>query len=216
MNVTLCSIFRDSTEYVGRYLSQITRLRLAGVDVRLAMAEGDSSDGTYEALEMALRPGDFLMKVDHGGPKFHSVDHPDRWANIAKVVTALIGKVSDPGDALIWVESDLVWEPEAMVDLLASLDEVPAVAPMVYAQDTARFYDYWGFRKDGQPFNMWPPYWPGMSSAGEQRLIKIDSCGSCFVVDRAMFPELASWDGVWPFRAGGKLWLDPRVEVRHP
>lgn len=215
MTITVCSIFRNSTPYLDRYFAQIEGLRAAG-DVQLALAEGDSDDGTFEAIEGRLQPGDFLAKIDHGGPVFGSVDAEQRWAQIALVVSGLIGKIGDPGAALIWVESDLIWKPEALTALIGDLRFVPAVAPMVFHGDSARFYDIWGYRREGQCFSPYPPYWTGAHTGAHNMVTNIDSCGSCFALAPEAYPSLFSWDGRWPFTAGGDLWIDPRVEVIHP
>lgn len=211
--ITVCSIFRDASEHLDRYFHQVAELRLA-FDVRLALAEGDSHDDTWDALNVYAAPGDLVVKIDHNGPRFGSVDHPQRWAQIAHVVTGLLGKVDDPGAALIWVEGDLMWDVPTFTRLLDDLARTPtalAVSPLVVT-DVNRFYDTWGFRKDGQHFNPWHPYFDGP----EDRLVKIDSCGSCFAASPAAYPAVFGWDGFWPFTADGDLWLDPTLAVRHP
>lgn len=215
MKVTLGSMFRDSTGYLDRYFAQVGNLRDHGYDVRLALAEGDSVDGTYEALEGFLRSDDLLVKVDHGGRRWGSIDIQDRWDDIAVVMRGLLDALGDRrGDAFVWVESDLIWNVEAMEALLSDLATVDAVAPMVYADDSARFYDVWGYRRAGARFKPFPPYWQGQPEKAP--LLKIDSCGSCFALAPAAFGDLWHWSGHWPFTAGGSLWLDTEAEVRHP
>lgn len=212
--ITLASMFRDSGAYIDRYFAQVAALR-EHHDIRLVLAEGDSTDDTYANLKDRIGDNDTLIKVDHGDREYGSVDHPVRWANIATVARAIVNEVTDPGDAFIWVESDLLWEPASMLQLLS----VPViVAPMVIHDTTNRFYDYWGFRKDGQLFDQYPPYYPPTSPPPLEpnRLVKIDSCGSCFVADRSDWEIVTEWDGMWPFTASGQLWLDPTVTIRHP
>jgi hypothetical protein len=211
LKLTVASMFRNSTPYLGRYFSQIEGLRLLGHDIHLIVAEGDSTDDTYASLDERLRPSDKLLKVDHGGRHYGSIDHPARWADIAKVATAITAEFSHLSDAFIWVESDLVWNFSAMSQLLADLETVPAVAPMVMAGDSTRFYDTYGFRKNGQRFLPTPPYHPELDG----QLTRIDSCGSCFVLSPPAFRHLDTWDGIWPFRCSD-LWIDPNVAIRHP
>ena len=70
MGITLCSIFRNSEDYIDRYFLQIYNLeRVLGEPIRLVIAEGDSADDTYEQLEKHLvdhAEGDLLLKIDHG------------------------------------------------------------------------------------------------------------------------------------------------------
>lgn len=210
MTLTLCSIFRDAAGYLPRYQAQVAALRVRH-DVRLVVAEGDSSDDTLDRLKDWLGPDDTLVKHDHGGPAFGSVDHPQRWAQVAGVVRATLDAVVDPGPALVWVEADLVWRPEAIAALVADLDEAAAVAPLVLIGASDRFYDTWGYRRGGVGFSQQRPWY---SYDGGERLVPIDSCGSCFATSD--WPTLSAWDGRWPYGAGGGLRLDPAVEVRHP
>lgn len=208
--LTVASIFRDSTFYLHRYLDQIQRLRYEVDDVRCLWAEGDSVDGTYDRLEQFLRPGDILIKVDHGGPNFGSIDHPQRWDQIATVVRRLLDEWDGGRDGFVWVESDLVWEPETVVALVERAR--PALAPMVFHGHTDRYYDTWGFRKDGAQFAPWPPYFQG----NDGTISPIDSCGSCFALTPDAYDTVKNWSGHWPFTAGGQLAVDPTLEVRHP
>ncbi|HET6873992.1 MAG TPA: hypothetical protein VFH70_04400 [Acidimicrobiales bacterium] len=215
MNVTLCSIFRNSVGYVDRYFSQVHALS-GYVDLRLVLTYGDCTDATGPALEAAAdryeMPDVEIGQCDHGGPVFPSIDHPQRWDQIALVVRSTLDRVGDPGDALIWVESDLEWSSQTMLKLLDDLAHVPAVAPQNMHATSERFYDTWGFRIDSVGFNAWPPYHQGTPDP-DTGLVKIDSCGSCFVTKADYW---RGWSGHWPYTAGGDLWLDETVAVRHP
>lgn len=209
--ITLSSIFRNSTGYLDRYFAQVAALR-EHLPVRLVLGEGDSNDATADELRERVEPGDMIVTVNHGGQSFGSVDHPVRWANIAKVVHGLIEVMPPVGDAFVYVESDLIWDPQTILRLL---EDNCCVAPMVMASDNPhRFYDVWGFREDGRMFYAHPPYLP----FGEchDRMAKIDSCGNCFVVPASEYDCVAEWDGMWPFPAKGRLWLDQEQIVRHP
>ena len=208
--IQLCSMFRDSADYVTRYMRQVRELRNE-TDVRLIVAEGDSTDNTYGELQRLTGHGDTLLKVDHGGPAFASVDTDKRWRQISRVLRAIFEKL-DPALPTIWVEADLIWDPKAMLGLLADLERVPAVAPMIMADQRTRFYDVWGYRIKAEKFKPFYPLYEGDEMGDD--LVKIDSCGSCFAVrDTKIVKE---WNGLWPFRAQGTLWLDPRIIVDHP
>jgi hypothetical protein len=180
------------------------------VDVRLVVAEGDSTDATLDHLKQRMADDDTLLKVDHGGPRYGSVDHPERWDQIAMVFRATAERVEDPGDAFIWVESDLLWRPEVMLGLLTDLGEVEAVSPLILCDGGLRFYDVYGYKIKGQNFEAMPPYYPPQ----EPGLVKIDSAGSCFATTD--WDAVARWSGHWPYPAEGRLWLDPSLVVTHP
>lgn len=223
--ITVGSIFRNSTGYHDRYFDQIAKLEAAiGEPVRLVIAEGDSDDGSYPDLYQRTidREWDRLLKVDHGGRHFGSVDHPQRWAQVALVCNAVMVAAEPSLDGpMIYVESDLIWEPATMIQLLEDLAVVPAAAPL--SMTGGRFYDIWGHRgMDGQPFNTIPPYHPSLDT--DAPLVQIGSAGSCVVMREevarvARFGENDCIVGLGReirHKAEASLWLDRRVSVEHP
>lgn len=207
--ITISSIFRDSESYITRYIDQIDNLR-EHVDVRLVLGEGDSDDATPAMLRRYIDPGDKVITVNHYGPKFGSTDNPVRWGQISQVVRKVVAAVDDPGDAFIWVEADLLWEPHVMLELIAY--GYP-VAPMCFCENVpSRLYDTWGERQDGHLFRADHPYWP--VSVPEGRYGKVTSVGSCFCLPANHFHLARDWNGIWPFPCD--LMLDTRVKVRHP
>jgi hypothetical protein len=226
MTITLGSIFRDSATYVDRFFSQIAALeRDLGESIRLVIAEGDSTDETYELLAKGLidRHGDDeLLKVDHGGPKFGSIDHPQRWYQIALVDNAVMDAATELLDGpMIYVESDLIWEPGVMAQLLEDLAAYPAVAPL--SLKDGRFYDTYGHRGlDGKQFESLEPFHEVMVRMDP--VVEIGSAGSCVVMreDVAAVARFGENDCIVGLgrnireRAGASLWLDKRVAVHHP
>ena len=209
-SVTLCSIMRNSAHYLDRYLEQVTALRRR-LEVRLVVTYGDCTDNTYGQLITSGVEMD-LAECSHGGPNFGSIDHPTRWDQIAKVVRFTLDRVGDPGDALIWVEADLIWHPDVMLGLVTDLDHVPAVAPQLLANNSIRWYDTFSYRRNGEMFNGQPPYYQPPNYQSDQ-LVPIDSCGSCFVTDGDYWRD---WSGHWPYTPDGGMWLDPALTVWHP
>lgn len=235
MNLGIASIFRNSTNYLFRYFTQVANLmeelQKEGHDYRLYFAEGDSVDNTYDQIHSVIYDANLpatLLRVNHGGPVFGSIDNDQRWRNISFVCNTLLDRVTediDWLDALIYVESDLFWMPETMLALLGHLEHesVDAVAPMCFHLPTNLFYDVWGHRKNGVRFGQFPPYHIGLLE-NPGALTRIDSAGSCIVMtapvaNHARFipPEL----GIVGFgnnmrELGFKLWLDPNQKVLHP
>jgi hypothetical protein len=213
--IALCSIFRNSEGYLDTYFGQVKDLRNE-LDVTLVLGEGDSTDRTQELLHAYLSTDDTLLHLPHGGPHFGSVDNPQRWEQIAQVVAPVIAEaITRKPKALVWVESDLIWDTGVMVKLIQTALGGRTVAPMVFAGNTDRFYDTWGFRMGRKQFLPYEPYMPeeGIRDNG---YVKLDSCGSCFATSD--LPDLAKWSGHWPFHSNkwGSLWLDPTICVRHP
>lgn len=216
------SIFRDSAEYVGRYFDQVNALR-ARMPVRLVLAEGDSTDGSYELIEERLKPGDVLIRADHGGEKFPSIDHPQRWAQIAYVDNLLLDEVKvDDDDIFLYVESDLIWTPQTIVSLLKGLDIVSAVAAS--CKRRGLWYDHWGaVGVDGKRFTREAPYHRSLAHAPKGALVPIHSMGSCIAIRGEIFNqgvEFSEEDCIRGYcrsiRQHTALWLDTGAEVIHP
>lgn len=215
MRIVVSSMFRDAAATVPQYIRQVGKLRSYAA-VRLVVAEGDSTDGTYAMLETLMRPRDVLVRHDHGGPKFRSVNEPRRWAQIAEVMRDLLNNVIDPGDVFLWVESDLWWDAELVMRMIHRMlddEKIRAICPTVLHGPTDTFYDIWGYRKDGVRFLPQLPYHDGL---GDASVALIDSCGSCFAVRGDDFDVVHRWDGVWPFAPECGLWLDRKAVIRHP
>jgi hypothetical protein len=214
----LASIFRDSAAYVDRYVDQIKALR-EYQPVTVIAVEGDSSDDTYDRL----RATDFhVLKAEHGGPKFGSVAHPLRWRQIAVAGSACLAAamrlVRDDPQPFCYVESDLIWGPGVVQQLLGDLARVPAVAPL--SMQRGRFYDIWGYTLNDRMFRPYPPYHDDIDMLG---LSRIDTCGSMFVtraecVDVLEFSAVDCPRGIGRslYANGYSLWLDPTVRVEHP
>lgn len=231
MNVAVGSMFCNATPYLERYFAQVSALRDAlrpqGHALRLIMAEGDSADDTWNALYEAVRecgaiPAE-IVKRAHGGPMFGSVNIDRRWRQISYVCDGVLERVTPADDALLYVESDLIWQAETMIKLLGHLERVDAVAPMNFNRRTGAFYDTWGYRKNGLYFSPNPPYHPDLA-VNEHGLTPITSAGSCIAVKgsaamaaRFRPPELAIVGWCYELKLHGHpLWLDPSLKVEHP
>lgn len=213
---------RNSADYVDRYMEQATRLhKEVGDPFRVIVVEGDSTDDTWDRLqEYKAFASLTTLKVEHGGPPFESVDRPLRWRQIASVCN--VGMVAaqrelDDDEPLVYVESDLIWEPETLARLVDHLHEFPAATCL--SMQGARFWDTFGYRVGGRRFNPWAPYYPGAAGSMKQ----IDSCGSVIamryeVAQDAFFGHTDCILGLGEsiYAAGHSLWLDPTLAVHHP
>lgn len=229
MNVCLCSSFRDSTGYIDRYFAQVDALHAAlekrADRLRVIIGEGDSKDATRAEVEQHLAEADYLttfLDVAHGGKKYGSVVNAQRFAQLSQVWNKIWAAIPKNYSAVLFLESDIIWQPETMLTLLDCLDTYPAIAPMVLCPriNPTFLYDSWAFRKDGQHIWVGPPYFPDWEM---QEPLQVDSAGSVLAMRGALAHRLT-----WPaedvivgvcrgiYELGESVWLHPKLEVQHP
>lgn len=227
MNVTLCSAFRNATPYLNRYLWQVDGLyevlEVQGHQLRFVWGEGDSTDTTLESLRFKQEHVSWpitIVDCTHGGPIYGSIESWQRFKQLSHVGNVIWAAIPKDTDAVLYVESDLIWEPATLVKLLDALVIYPAVAPMVMDSPPAgTFYDVWGFRRGEMRFTK---RWPHHVDLVDDTPLQLDSAGSCM----ALRWKLAQWLS-FPedcfvgfcrllYEQGGELWLDPTLTVHHP
>ena len=215
MNVAVGSIFRNSSNYLARYHRQYQALVQASPSDRFEplLVEGDSTDDTWERLNQ-LFPNQ-VTKRNHGG-RFYGVsgtdwhtsaDSPECQRQIAYAAAGSFERVRADHDAFVWVESDLIWEPQTIMRLLARLMLVDAVAPLCIGNEPWHFkvaplknargvhpfchcdnpeathlYDWWGFKAQGRKFEVCPPFHPMLREASVDGLYPLEVAGSCIVM----------------------------------
>lgn len=233
MNVTLVSFFRNATGYLPRFIEQAEALNVElhqrGDRLTLVLGEGDSIDQTRVQLERwrdQRHVPTHLLDVSHGGPPFGSVVNPLRFRQLAYVVNLLLDALPADAQRVIYVESDLIWTTDTMLDLLgvANYGGVDIACPMVLASDDpTRMYDIWAYTAGDQHFAPWPPYHPVLTGPSPGRPVPLQTAGSCLVMkaDIARRYRLTNDEAIRGFtRAatvdGHALYLYPSLVVRHP
>jgi len=228
MNVVICSAFRNSIAYIDRYFDQVYALErllfLRGDTLALVLGYGDSIDQTPAMLFEHTVSGipTRLIDVSHGGPTFGPVVHGQRFKQLAYIGNKIFANVPDDADAVIWLESDLIWAPEVIIELLNHLQWHACVAPCILDSPSANtWYDTFVFRKDGQQFVKPPPYHDCMLTG--EHMVEMDSVGSCVVMradiaKQITVPEEDVLIGVCrQIRGmGERVWLDSSQKVFHP
>ena len=228
MNVCLCSAFRNAMPYLDRYIDQINKLEDAlivrGDHLQLIWGEGDSTDGTLAELHrMAF--GATIVDCTHGGKEFGSVVDSQRFKQLAYVGNRILGAVPTSADAVIWAESDLIWEPSTMLRLIDRTTVYPAIAPLCLLRREGypenAFYDTWAFRKHGRHFTQFPPYFRGFDFRQGHAYL-VDSAGSCLamkgdIARQVHFTEDEVFVGLSKqiYQCGGGVYVDPNCAVYH-
>jgi len=235
MNVTICSAFRNSVGHLSRYFDQVEALQnlLAnrGATLHLVLGYGDSTDGTAEWLfdYCSYSIGAHLINCHHNGPRWASVEHPDRFRQLAYVTNRIWSQIPLDADVAVILDGDLIWDAATLLALIDDTNDYAAVAPLVmhlpgYERygpgHTPYFYDTFGFRRNGVRFTNRPPYHADLPGA---TMLQLDSAGGCIAMrgDLARsvrFPETDVIVGLCRmiYEAGGSVWLDCALRVYHP
>lgn len=227
MRVVIASAFRNAAgRQVARWLEQVCALRDAlyqdaSTYLRAVAVEGDSTDATRTQLQCGAAAAglDFhLLTCNHGGPVYPSVEDPARLAALSRVGNAILSSVRETDDILIYVESDLIWTPDTMITLIATVlrGESDVIAPLVFAGEL--FYDVFLYRRNGIRFSPFAPYHPDLNgmpllvdSVGSCLVMRADVARQCRMIDNALL------DFCQDVRSKGyAIKVDPSQRVEHP
>lgn len=224
-SVAIVSIFRDHAEKLPTYIRQITTLDYPSDKIQIVAVEGDSEDETLAMLRGWSDKRLHLMKHDLGLPRFPSIENPIRLRGLSAVGNTALDYIASQVevDFILWIESDLIWQPDLLKNLLRR--EAPAVAPMVWVelqQGRPVFYDTWGFRHlGGERFKQNERDWYRNTYPLEP--FEVSSAGSCllmragFIYSWARFGERAIISLCEDIRErSGWIMADPLTEVYHP
>ena len=224
MNITIVTPHRNAERYLNKYMKSIDALRLAlderGDRLFVLIGIGDSTDRTNKILSVWALPLPWVQFVDctHGGPVYGSIVDAGRFRHLAQVMNTLWSELPDDADVVVVLDGEIVFDTGTMLALIDHTSIHPAIAPMVWTKHPNRFYDTWGFRRNGERFTEYPPHHPGIGN----ELLQIDSAGSCVAmqgnVARSVFwPDDDVIVGVCRQinDEGGSIWLDPSLSVEH-
>jgi hypothetical protein len=226
VNLAVLSMFRESTGYLNRYFAQIKelddRLHASGGRLRVVAIENDSLDETQFRLLSNLPrwPGSRLLTAHDDCPFWPSTDRPERWRHIAWLCNQLLDEVKDSDDVVLYVESDLIWEPKEIKTLVDLVPHVGALTVPNYSKERGGdYYDTWGSRRNGIRFTRRAPY---TTEFREKPMLPVDSCASILAVRgeiarRTRFTEDEGFVG-WSkqVREEIKLFMLTELAVVHP
>ena len=183
MRCLIGSMFRDSTGYLIQYFAQqellAQLLEERGDTVRWVFCENESVDHTYASLTRWGAGRDVVVRTfADGSPYYSSRDIPERWAHLADVANVVLNEIRPVDDVFVWIEADLLFDPQVIVDLVDALDDDrPIVAPLLLGM-RGTFYDTWGTSVGGTKFKSSAPFHRCMGS-GEW--VNADSSGGVVV-----------------------------------
>lgn len=224
LDLVILSIFRQSENYLNRYLQQINGIfeDFQG-NCGVIWLEGDSTDNTYKLLQSAKLDLENrghtanLIKYDTHGPYWKSIVNKERWMQLSTCWNKCLDNLI-PSKYTICVESDLKYQPEIVPKLIDCLDENHHVIyPMLMIDGKDLFYDTWGFSKNGIKFRNNYPYYDGILAEKED-LMKLTSGGGMIVstYQYQKYGRFGIEDCIMKFPKGVNLFMHRYLKIYHP
>lgn len=221
-NVLICVLFRDSEFYLNTFLGCLGKLIdfNKNYNIDLCFIEGNSTDNTYQKLEIWLS----TCKCGHALLKLEPTER-SKYQRLAILRnTALEVGLKEHHDYVMMIDSDISFREDLVQRLVTSLERTDGVvmAPMIYVENTEFFHDILAFVKDGVNFvNIYPYHEVLPRYSG---IIEMDSVGDCFLV-RARDIKNTKFEGDGQSeqigfcqnirKNGGKIYMDKRIVVHH-
>lgn len=219
--VTIVSPMRDGAAGLPSFRARFEALDYPPAALRLVVVEGDSVDGTFVALLKwaAAEPRLTVIKSTTGLPRFGSVIDPVRFRALAQVFNAGLEAVDLTWSThALFIPSDVAYEPDLVSRLLAHDKDL--VAPFFWMPSGHRFYDTWGFIRDGQHFGNFPR--SELAAYGDKP-IQMDTVGGVILMRAEVLRAGARYtpeevdQGLCKTACdlGFTVWADPTTHVTH-
>lgn len=220
--VTVASACRDLADRVDTFAALVNGLDWPAEDLRVAVCEGDSVDGSWEKLQAwaAADPRVTLVKLDTGAPRYGSVVDAGRFRQLAQVFNAALGAVDlEWSDTVLFVPFDVEYGPRLLRRLAGH--GVDMVSPLTWLGGI--FYDTWALTPVGG--TSWPNFQREWGNANLGRsLLEMETVGGTVLMDAAVLRAGCRYTEAEVDRGlssaaraqGFRLWVDPTVDVFHP
>lgn len=212
---------RDSLAGLQAFMSRFYALDYPPAQLRLIVVEGDSMDGTPQALrewadkEKRLR----VVTCATGAPHYGSVIDADRFRVLATVFNAGMDAVDLAWSShVMFIPSDVNYQPDLLDRLMAH--NLDLVAPFFWTSSGKMFYDTWGFSRNGAQFGNFQR--TELPAYGDKP-IQMDTIGGCILMRAAVLRAGVrySLDDVdrglcaSAQRKGFTVWADPTTHIVH-
>ncbi len=216
--LAVISLFRDNVDDVQRCFLERVRWQFDQKQILHICIEGDSKDGTYEALKKVNGFRTIVEKIDQGTEKIGSYAEKGRLEALAALWNrGLDIAVAEKAHHTIILDSDITVQPNVIRRLLGHGKEV--ISPMFFFEKSIFFRDTWAYHKDGVDFINRYPY---HSCHKNNVLFEVDGIG-IHLMKYEVLRSGARCDhnevrGLSQKikELGYKIWIDPGVAVYHP
>lgn len=155
--IAICSLFRDNVSDVRRTFLERSKWQYNRDDIVHICIEGDSIDGTWEALHDVHGFNIIKEKIDSGVPKYGNVAEVGRLLLLAKLWNRAFDlAVSAKAHYILMLDSDISTSSTILNDLIKH--NLHVVSPMLYFEKSDFFRDTWGYRINNELFSCRYPY----------------------------------------------------------
>lgn len=167
MNILICSIIRDSEIFLENYFSQIEKIisLRPGDTFDISILENDSKDNSKLILKNfnynKLFNNNFVLTTDLNTPKYGSVAEENRVKLLSLYRNQVLDQVKDLSiyDKIIWIESDIFYIPEQVVNLIDSQFDVYSGISLRCNYESLKNYNFnchrWLENLYSKPFDGW-------------------------------------------------------------
>ena len=133
-SVLILTPMKSVRGFLDSYFAGLQRLTYPHASLTLGILEGDSNDGTFEAVEDRLQqacPGfrrkllvkkDFGFAVPEGVPRFTAVYQAQRRAILARARNNLLFQALRDEDWVLWLDADVIEYPPNIIEQLTGLN----------------------------------------------------------------------------------------------
>jgi len=223
MTLAVVCMIRTGAHYLRDFVDRVDDLHKM-VPLRVIVGENDSEDATRDHLFQWQCTAPYKVGIidrSQGGPHYPSIDLPERWAHIAYVMNGVLDQLAPIDDRVLYVDPDLIWEPDMVVRLLDKLDdEHDVIAPLAWHGVSQRRFDTWGTRKNGERLRRIEDPFDRVAQRG---IVEVDSA-ACLNVMKGEFARLCRFGETdanvgWHNQMrekGARIWLDFEERVVHP
>lgn len=193
MKFLICSIVRNRVTHLNRWIEQIKSVieKMPEHEFSLAVYENDSQDGTKEWFGDLFSFENLFNQVvvemeDLLTPEFGSVKDSNRVQLLAEARNKCLDLIDIKDyDKVVWIEPDVSYNPEQIVDLLLKSTDWDIISGTTYLPNSSVIYDSWATR-----LNQGDRHWRGHNELADIR-------------DKEIFPLWATFNGVCVYSAQG-------------
>ncbi len=130
--VLILTPLKNASKNLDRYFDLLEKIKYPKKRISIAFLESDSSDGTYENLQQRLPAlkkiyrkatlwkKDFNFQIPDGQPRYWEPIQYERRSVLARSRNQLLFRALQDEEWVLWLDSDLLEYPAAIIDILLS------------------------------------------------------------------------------------------------